>query len=464
VRRLAVIVTVVGLLACAVRAEPRVTVTIDANAPGVAIPPDFVGLSFETANVSPDRDGKYLFEPGNASLVALFKTIGIRSLRIGGNMADRPGVPIPGPGDIDRLFAFAKAADVSVIYTLRLRDGDPQKDAEIAKYISDHYASQLACYAIGNEPNFYIDDYAEYRKQWTAISSAVLAVAPAAKFCGPSALDKSGWASEFLHDFGKSDFLAYISQHAYFGGTAKRFKHAEAARDAMLSPKWLGMYETFYDDFAKEAVASGVRYRLEETNNFSEGGVDGASNTFAAALWALDYLHWWAAHGAAGVNFHNRRWILNCVIYPTTQATGEAIERREFDVRPIAYGIKAFDLGGHGEVVPVTIENPQRINLTAYAVRDRERLFLTIINKEHGPDARRAMVALGSHQFDASAEFGALAAPDGMTTAIDGVSLGGEVFGKDGSWKERWVPVAKHEAHECAIELPPASAVVIRSK
>ena len=39
-----------------------------------------------------------------------------------------------------------------------------------------------------------------------------------------------------------------------------------------------------------------------ETNSFYGGGKDGVSNSFAAALWTLDYLLVLASYGCAGVN------------------------------------------------------------------------------------------------------------------------------------------------------------------
>ncbi len=59
----------------------------------------------------------------------------------------------------------------------------------------------------------------------------------------------------------------------------------------------------------------------------------------------LDYLYWWAAHQATGVNFHTGDKV----------AAGEqqtpcwyAIFRSApdgYEINPIAYAIKAFDLG-----------------------------------------------------------------------------------------------------------------------
>ena len=89
--------------------------------------------------------------------------------------------------------------------------------------------------------------------------------------------------------------------------------------------------------------------------------------------------------GADGINFHNRRWITNCVIVPERTADGFV-----YRPRPIAYGLLAFSFGGHGVVEPVTISNPGGINLTAYAVRRGDHLFVTVINKEHGPSGTRS--------------------------------------------------------------------------
>src|SRR3954469_22759213 len=91
------------------RAEPvDVIVRIDAQQPGDAISPMFSGFSFETRSILPDASGHYLFDPQNKPLMQIFATLGIKSLRIGGNSADNPDVPIPSDNDIDNLFAFAQ--------------------------------------------------------------------------------------------------------------------------------------------------------------------------------------------------------------------------------------------------------------------------------------------------------------------------------------------------------------------
>src|SRR5579864_5211334 len=174
--RLFLLTTLVALTA---EAQSPVTITVDAQSIGTAIPADFSGISFESSNLLPEKDGRYILSEENKPLIALFRELSIRSLRIGGSTADMPKYEVPGEKDVDHLFAFAAAADVKVIYTLRLPRADVAHDAGIAKYIMDHYAAQLTCFEIGNEPDFYrriyreIPDYPTYREHWKKIAGAV---------------------------------------------------------------------------------------------------------------------------------------------------------------------------------------------------------------------------------------------------------------------------------------------------
>jgi hypothetical protein len=106
-------------------ATSSVEITLDPKSPGAAIAADFLGLSYEMSLVDPATNGGYFFSVANKPLVKMFQTLGIRSLRVGGNSAERDTVKIPGQADIDSLFSFARAAGVKVIYTLRLTGNNP---------------------------------------------------------------------------------------------------------------------------------------------------------------------------------------------------------------------------------------------------------------------------------------------------------------------------------------------------
>src|SRR5262249_40883552 len=130
-----------------------------------------------------------------------------------------------------------------------LREGDRTNAATLAKYIFDHYRSQLTCFAIGNEPNVFAKEYPAYRDEWKRYVDAITGSgnAPGALFCGPSATPgKTAWAKDFAGDFGHSGFLAFISQHDYPGGAGNRATNVVAARDQMLSAGWLDHYQKFH--------------------------------------------------------------------------------------------------------------------------------------------------------------------------------------------------------------------------
>src|SRR5579864_5445735 len=147
-------------------AQSTVVVGLYPSKNRTTVAPDFVGLSFEMQQVLPDTNGNHFFSPKNKPLLAMFKTLGIKNLRVGGNTADRPTLPTPSKTDIDSLFAFAKAADVKVIYTLRLNQGSRDAAVTLANYITRHYADHLACFAIGNEPNVFSTNYDVYLAEW----------------------------------------------------------------------------------------------------------------------------------------------------------------------------------------------------------------------------------------------------------------------------------------------------------
>ena len=107
-----------------------------------------------------------------------------------------------------------------------------------------------------------------------------------------------------MADFGTGHHVALITEHLYPGGAGGKVPTPEIGRDRMLSAEFTAVDQKLLNGFAPQATALGLPFRLEEVNNFYNGGATNVSNTFAAALWGLDFMYWWAEHGAAGINFH----------------------------------------------------------------------------------------------------------------------------------------------------------------
>jgi hypothetical protein len=460
-----------GFWAAAAQAQEQapVTLTIDTRAPGGAIPADFVGLSFGMKALLPDRAGAHFFSATNTPLITLFQNLGLRHLRVGGTTVESPpATPIPGEREIDNLFAFARAAGVKkVIYSLRLLEPDPARpyaatNAAIAQYIWSHYQPYLECFAIGNEPDrkgiyqqdLTITDFTTYLDKWRKFAAAITKAVPEAKFAGPDAGSGNvDWTTDFAGAEAKSGLVTLVTEHFYAGG-AGRGVEASQGIEAMLSPDWIKTNQTLFDKMAAVVLSDGLPYRFTEANDHYSGGVPGASDTFAGALWALDFLHWWAAHDARGVDFHNTEWVVSDVIAPDAQG--------QLKINPKGYGLKAYDLGSHGSTEPTAISNPEAVNLTAYAVRSAGNHFVTIINKEHGAGARGANVTLVSGGMAGRCEAIFLKAPSGDVTAKTGVTLGGAPISRDGPWLGKWAPLVSDKAGRCAVKVAPASAAVVK--
>ncbi len=447
-------------------AQSPVTIDLKPQEKGRAISPDFVGLSFEMQYVLPGTNDTHFFSAKNKALIATFKTLGIKNLRVGGNTADRPTIHTPNTTDVDSLFAFAKAADVKIIYTLRLNQGSLSNATQMANYITRHYANRLACFAIGNEPNVFSKEYAPYLAEWKRYATEITAAtnSPDAKFCGPSTSPgHETWARDFANEFGDHGPFAFISQHDYPGGDARRATNAVAARDKILSPAIDEHYTTFSANFVPAILSNSLPYRLEEANSFYDGGALDVSDTFASALWALDYQWWWAQHGCDGINFH----------------TGDKVAARDenkpcryavfwtapygYNIHPIGYALKMFSLGSQGSLVPTELKNADNLNLVVYAASSsKNEMCVTLINREHGTNAQAAHVTLNSGFSNARAQVMFLRQIDGDVAAKTGVTLGGAEIQDNGKWNEKWTPLAKPVNGQFTLPLPATTAALVK--
>ena len=201
-----------------------------------------------------------------------------------------------------------------------------------------------------------------------------------------------------------------------------------------------------------QTCALPISFRFTEANDHYSGGVPDASDTYAGALWALDFLHWWAARGVVGVDFHNTQWVVNDVI--TRDANGQLA------INPKGYGFKAFKLGSPGRPESLGLEKPADLNLTAYAVANDNHHFLTVINKEHGPKARTVQIKLPDLRIS-HARLIRLKNAASDVTAKTGVTLGDAPITAREPWKGKWSPLAIPNSGEISFDVPPASAAVV---
>lgn len=524
-----IFVTAVLLVVGRSVAQAPVKLTVHTESRQFAVPEDFVGLGFETKSVVPNTYGVsgYFFSPENKQLITLFRNIGIRNIRVGGGTVDGSGLdehcvsPTPTFKDIDNLFEFARAAGIKVIYSVRLLNVDTchnpnlaSDDARIVKYIWAKYKDVLDSFSIGNEPDVRgyhsrpdkaVDSaiyeatpgvagsaYPSYFAEWKKFADAIRKAVPEAKFSGPeTAVSETSsftpnpstgvsWTEAFARDLKDTGMLAEGLQHHYVWGRPENTT-AQEAIDGMLSNAWdddtavgkqpaynggtapFHPYPFVYERVLSALVRESIPYRMTEANDCLHG-VPGASNGFASALWALDYMHWWAAHHMAGVNFHNNPWLPTDTIIPDPNPC-TASGCTNYHATAKALGMKAFSLGSHGYVEPVTISNPKHVNLTAYAVGSDQELFVTIINKTHSSthDATSAQVVLAVQGFE-GAMVDSMVLTDGEpgNAALMTGTLGGATITNNAEWKGQWTPVGKVHGGEISLTVESTTAQVVR--
>jgi hypothetical protein len=202
---------------------------------------------------------------------------------------------------------------------------------------------------------------------------------------------------------------------------------------------------------------------LEEANSFYDGGALDVSDTFASALWALDYQWWWAAHGASGINFH----------------TGDKVAARDenkpcryavfwtsshgYNVHPIGYALKLYSLGARGALLFPEVKNEDNLNVAVYAASEnRDDFKVTLINREHGQSGRAAEIVLNSGLVQGRAKALFLTVPENDVAAKTGITLGGAEIRDDATWPGKWGALPPPAAEgQFKLNLPPASAVLV---
>src|ERR1700730_6720250 len=388
--------------------DAEVQVTPDPARTLAVIPPDFMGLGYEISSVA--RRG--LLSAQNAVYVQLVRTLGAEGvIRVGGNTSDYSSYdetrqPLSSPegkaGSVVNqavlrdLGTFLDAAGWKLIWGLNLGNGTLENAIQEAKAVTAATKKHLLGFEIGNEPDLFpfrgvhrqpgyaYDDYLrEYRTWRDALRKGI----PDIAFAGPDVAGAADWVTKFGSDEGRD--IRLLTHHYYREGqnptsTIEKLLHT----DPKLGPILATMRAA--------SESWGLPYRICETNSFSGGGRPGVSDTLAAALWVLDFMFTLASAGCAGVNMEtgvNQRGFIS-----SYSPIGDD-EQAHYWAAPEYYGMLAFAQAGAGRIIGSTIETGDK-NVKTYATQPgRDRIVVTLINKEPSYDAMMVMEAGASAPF-----------------------------------------------------------------
>jgi hypothetical protein len=426
-------------------ATTTTTITVDPSHQVGTLPADFVGLSYEMREL-----GVGSFDARTGNLVALFRTLNrAGNVRISGNTLDRdtlwvpegqsPPDPLPDwvqdvvtPADISRLDRFLGATGWHTEVGINVGHYDAALAADQAKAMTAILGRRLAGAECGNEPNSWVGKglrptgfgYPQYKLDWEACAATL----GSHKLAGPdtsSPKSTGPWFTSFAQD--EHDRLSMLTAHNYSVGSS-------ATVADLLSPQTDANEISAVSAQLAAARSVGLPVRLDETNSAAGGGVLGVSDTYASALWAMDYSLLMAQDGFAGLDFHGGLGVCNAPLYngkfqiytPICAANDADAAAKVYSAAPEYYGLYLASRMGSGAFLPVAVSSDH--NVTAYAVRGKDgRTRIAVIEKDDTAGAPvHVNLALGRGRGTGHAEVihltgNSLAGKDGI--AVQGASV-----------------------------------------
>lgn len=441
------------------RAAESVTVTINSKARLRALPADYMGLGYEISSVAVPG----LLSGKNQPYVQLVKNLGARGvIRIGGNTSDfssydakgeaksLPKGTVTNEANLRELRSFLDAVGWRLIWGLNLGSDKLDNAVEQARAVAGIMGDKLIALEIGNEPDLFPNqghrprpyEFGMWLADYRRYKAAIRTILPRVAFAGPDLAGSTDWMEQFARQ--ESD-IALLTAHHYITGQA----NPAATLDTLLAEE--RKYQSSLAHFQAAANAAGKPWRMCETASFSGGGKAGVSDTFAAALWVLDYLFVLSTFGCAGVNMETGVNHLGRVSYYTP--IGDDLQGH-YSAAPEYYGLLAFAQAGKGDTVVARCE-AGGVNVAAYAVRlesnrGGNNLCVVIINKDQSRDANVAIKGVALRQ----ARMMRLSAPS--LTTMSGITLGDASVDSEGKWS------GKSESTRLAEGLPvPAGSAAL---
>jgi hypothetical protein len=416
-----------------------------------------IGLSFELSEVceilSLDAQNPTRYEQ-------FYKNLGNGVMHVGGHSSEL-GVwsPYGSPycssshtvvtrSMISAFFAFVARIHWQVIWGLNLIRYNPQAAANEASYVASAAGSSLTAFNIGNEPDLYAKHgfrpanwgYANYIAEWNAYYTAVHQLVPAAKFIGSDACCESPLFYNFVQDESGKIIAA---THHFYAGQVIYGSGQNADIPYLLSTYLEGQQAEYLSRWRAVAQQAGVPLEITESNTFSNGGIAGVSNTYAAALWATDFLCEAASLGVQSIEFQNSRQALYNAIDDNGNPT------------PLYYGLLFFHALTQSSNYTVTSVNLQTsLNVTAYKVTDVDgKLHLIVINKDLD---QNATVGIQLSASATKAQVLRLTAPS--LDATSQVSLGGAMLSSQGTWSPTNLETISVQGNVAYVTVPKGSA------
>ena len=460
--------------------EPtNVEVTVQSKSPGITIPSDFLGLSYEKSAITEKH-----FRPDNAPFMNLHRNLGDCVIRIGGNKVElcdwqprssesnAASTHVAGtnagstnstkemthvtPEQVDQFCAFTKGINWKVIYGVNLASNDPSNSAEEISCANTLGGKSILAFEIGNEPDHYYHppkktfrekgySYEQYKKEFGDALRVILAKNPGVPLAGPANTSEGNakWFAPCVSDFKGQITLA--TAHFYPTSNKEPFPTIEKLLSSASEERSVKMAE------ANMAVAgkAGTPFRLAECNSTSLGGTEGVSDVHASSVWGSDFLFDIAERGVVGVNLHTILGLKGYTPIAFDKTSGTYI------ARPLYYSLLLFKDAGHGKVLPAQTKSAS--NVTAHATLGEDhKIRVVVINKE------LAQPATATISTDTARTVGTVARLSGNDPSDkEGTSYSGMTVNPDGTLPSPKTEPINGDKGKFVVTIPACSAAVL---
>jgi hypothetical protein len=427
------------------------TITITPASPGITIPLDFVGISFETSYITLQR-----FNPANVMLANAIGSFGANfSVRIGGNTSD---TQVPSDARIDDMATFIAARGCKLLYGLPGRTIAPSVstaeqavvDAAIAARIAAIAGTSNVTFQVENEPNFSGVSYATFETRWQTIKDAVVASVPAAKFAGCGDGTSTISRPTFLLQFApsKGSQVEYFTLHRYGGVSGQQ-------NPALSLPSLIANDQFMCDrQLINNSSMSAKKIRIAECGGLGGGSSMYDGQTLGATVWNMRLMAMAAEAGWLGVNFHNPEHFTNGYAPLRDLAGGVGSTNPGYIANPGYYSMKLFHTLVGGRVIPCA--SPLGVGYTLGVLGADGKARVLVIN----PNLRTGLnltIASGTAFTTASA----IALTGDGYADRNGVTVGGAQMNANGSMTLTPEEIEVTDDGTAILTLPPASSVVV---
>jgi hypothetical protein len=454
------------------RADSRpvtLSVSIDSRHPGARVPREFLGLSFEMSSL---RRITHYADRGD--LVELLRSLGPGVLRFGGVSADTEvawtdaATPLPAwsskavdAHELRDLRRLAARSGWHVLLTIGLAHYDPRAAAREAAAAQRALGKWLTGVELGNEPDAYARHglrpepwtFSRYDAQVAAYRGAIERAAPGLRIVGPDvsgSLNFESWGSSAA----RHDRPALLTGHHYPLG-CHTIPQPTIAR--LLSQPIRQAEDASLHRYMVVSRRDAIRFRLDEANSVSCGGKAGISDTFASALWAVDYIARAMLAGVTGINLQGNP--ANCEGYtPLCAPTSRMLAEGALVAQPEWYAL-LLSKALVGDRPVRAIVSPSKANIDVLALMSHRGKLHVLIVDDEPPGARAVTVELhvGHRQ---SATLLALTAPS--PAARKGIRLDGHTVEPNGRWPASPGRKARPtQAGVITLDVAPASAMLV---